>query len=143
MKINKEILDSISAVANSNRSEIGGIIGSAANGIITDMVPDVFAEAGNCRFEYYPNIDFLNSQIEQWVKNSIEFLGLFHTHFSGSRNLSEADIKYIKAIMESAKGIVERLYFPVFTLPDNELYAYKAYLVGEKIIIQKDILEIV
>ena len=143
MRIYKEVLDSISAVANSKSLEIGGILGSAKNSIITDMVADVFADTGRCRFEYYPNIDFLNAQIRNWSKNNIVFMGFFHTHFSGSRNLSDADIAYIKAIMESAKDITQLLYFPVFTLPDHELSVFKAYFTKDQIIIEKDTLEIV
>lgn len=139
----KEIIDRISAVANSKKLEIGGILGSSNNGIITDMVPDLSANTQSCRFEYYPNIHFLNSQIEEWTNNNIQFLGLFHTHFSGSRNLSDADKEYISAIMVSAKDIIQCLYFPVFTLPDNILNVYKAYFVCEEIIIEKDKLEIV
>ena len=138
MKIEQEIVDNISAVANSKPLEIGGILGSSKDNVITDMITDLSSDAVKCRFEYYPNTDFLNTQIENWAENGIEFLGFFHTHFSGSKNLSDADIEYIKSIMIGSKGVVEYLYFPLFTLPDNELTVYKAYFYGDEIVIDKD-----
>lgn len=143
MKIKEEILEKISAVANRKNLEIGGILGSSKDGIVTDIVADLPSNTVGCRFEYYPNIKFLNAQIEEWAENGKDFLGLFHTHFSGSDNLSDADKEYIRVIMISAKDIIQYLYFPVFTLPDNELNVYKAHFEGEKIIINKDKLEIV
>ena len=138
MKIQQEIVDNISAVANSKFLEIGGILGSYKDGVITDMITDLSSGAGKCRYEYYPDTDFLNTQIETWAENGIEFLGFFHTHFLGSKNLSDADIEYIKSIMFDSKDIVEYLYFPLFTLPDNELTVYRAYFYGDEIVIEKD-----
>lgn len=143
MKIRQEVFDKISAVANSMNLEIGGILGSSENGIVTDMIADLPDNAVGCKFDYSPNIDFLNSQIENWSENNIVFLGLFHTHFSGSKNLSDADVEYIKAIMNASKGIVEYLYFPLFTLPNNELTVYKAYFNDADISVDKDELIIV
>lgn len=143
MKIRQEVYDKISAVANSMNLEIGGILGSSKNGIVTEMVADLPDNAVGCKFDYSPNIDFLNTQIENWSENDIDFLGLFHTHFSGSKNLSDADLEYIKAIMNVSKGIVECLYFPIFTLPDNELTVYKAYFNGADVAVDKDKLIIV
>lgn len=143
MKIKKEIFDKISAVANSKNLEIGGIIGSSKDGIVTDMVADFSSNTVECRFEYYPNIKFLNAQIEKWAENGVDFLGLFHTHFSGSKNLSYADKEYINEIMISSKDIIDFLYFPIFTLPNNELNIYKAYFEGEKLIILNDELIII
>lgn len=143
MKIKKEIVDKIAHIANNKNSEIGGILGASADGVITDMIPDLPEESEMCRFEYYPNVDFLNRKIEEWAKDDIDFAGLFHTHFSGSKSLSDADEVYIKAIMDCAKEISQCLFFPIFTLPDNELTVYKAYFSNEKIVIEKDELVIV
>ncbi|MBQ8767720.1 MAG: hypothetical protein IJZ16_13065 [Clostridia bacterium] len=143
MKIRQEVFNKISTVANSMSLEIGGILGSSENGIVTDMIADLPDNVVGCKFDYSPNIDFLNAQIENWSENNIVFLGLFHTHFSGSKNLSDADVEYIKAIMNASKGIVEYLYFPLFTLPNNELTVYKAYFNDADIVIDKDELIIV
>lgn len=143
MKMRQKVVDLIFNIANSTKFEIGGILGSSEKGVITDMVPDLPMYACECRFEYYPNISYLNREILEWSNKNIEFMGLFHTHFSGSCNLSEEDKKYIRAIMESAKGIAECLYFPIFTLPDNDLNVYKAYFDGDEIFINRDDLEII
>ena len=143
MKIRQEVIDNIVAVANSKKLEIGGILGSSKNGIITDMVADLPDNVVGCKFEYSPNIDFLNTQIENWAENDIDFFGIFHTHFSGSKNLSDADIAYINAIMNASKEFVEYLYFPLFTQPDNELTAYKAYFKDGEVVVDKDELDII
>lgn len=143
MKIKKEIVDKIAHIANNKNSEIGGILGTSADGVITDMIPDLPEENTMCRFEYYPNVDFLNEKIEEWATDDIDFAGLFHTHFSGSKNLSEADKVYINAIMDRAKEISKCLFFPIFTLPDNELTVYKACFSNDEIVIEKDELVIV
>lgn len=138
MKITETVLNEIENIANSKNFEIGGILGTKDNDVISFIVPDLPDKSDGCRFEYFPNIDFLNEQIEKWADEEISLCGLFHTHFSGSTTLSDADKEYIKAIMFSAKGICDCLYFPIFTLPDNKLTAYKAYYEQEKIIINKD-----
>ena len=143
MIIKKEIFEYIVLIANKENPEMGRMLGSSLNGIITDIVPDLPDKIQRCRFEYYPNIAFLNEEIEKWAEKSIEFLGMFHTHFSGYRDLSKADKKYINTIMQSVVGIVEYLYFPIFVLPDNELIVYKAYFIDSEIMIVNEKLEIV
>lgn len=143
MKIKKEIVDKIAHIANNKNSEIGGILGASADRVIIDMIPDLPEESEMCRFEYHPNVEFLNEKIEEWAKDGIEFAGLFHTHFSGSKSLSDADKVYINAIMECAKEISQCLFFPIFTLPDNELTAYKADFLNDEIVIEKDELVII
>lgn len=143
MKMTKEVLKKIEKIACSKNVEIGGILGSKDDDVISCVVADMPDYSTMCRFDYYPNIAFLNKQIESWADDGIAFGGLFHTHFSGSKNLSDADIEYIKEIMLSSKGIVEYLYFPLFTLPDNELTVYKAYFNNANIVVDKDELIIV
>ena len=143
MIITKDALRIIEEVAHSKEVEIGGILGMKTNNVVSYVITDLPENAVGCRFDYSPNIEFLNTQIENWAENDIQFIGLFHTHFSGSRNLSDADIEYVKEIMMASKGIVEYLYFPLFTLPDNELTVYKACYNGEKIVIRKDTLNVI
>lgn len=143
MRITKDVLKKIEEIAYSKDIEIGGILGVKNNNVVSYVVADLPDNAIGCKFDYSPNIDFLNAQIEIWSENDIDFLGLFHTHFSGSKNLSDADFEYIKAIMNASKGIVECLYFPIFTLPDNELTVYKAYFNGADVAVDKDELIIV
>lgn len=143
MIITKNALEHIFKIANSKKVELGGILGTDNNEIISRIVTDSSENSFTCKFDYYPNIDFLNKEIESWAKQGISFMGIFHTHFSGCKNLSDADKKYIKEIMICSKGITEHLYFPVFTLPDNELNVYKASFKGKEVIIQNDKLMIV
>lgn len=143
MKIKKEVFEQISIIANREICETGGILGSSESEIVTDIVPDLHDKTQASRFEYHPNILFLNEEIKKWSQQNIEFLGMFHIHFIGSCNLSQADICYIESIMNSLKGEVEFLYFPIYVLPCNELYVYKAYFKKDEIIICKDELEFV
>ena len=143
MKITKEVLTQIEKIANSKDVEIGGILGFGENEIVSYVIADLPDDSVGCRFDYYPNITFLNEQIEKWAEQGIDFAGFFHTHFSGSQNLSDTDKVYINAIMISSKDIVDCLFFPVFTLPDNKLNVYRASFQGEEIIIDKDELDIV
>jgi len=143
MKIHKQVIKNISSAVMGNDSEIGGILGSSENGIITDMILDRASNTSCHRFEYRPDTIYLNDQIMNWSERGIDFYGIFHTHFSGSKNLSDADSEYIREIMRCAEGIVEHLYFPIYTLPDNELTVYKAYFDKEEIKIVKDDLTVV
>lgn len=142
MDIRKEVLEAIRVAANRESSEVGGILGSAEKGVVTDIVVDVPEKTAGCRFEYHPDTAFFNAQIEKWAEEDIEFVGIFHAHFSGSRNLSEADQEYIRSIMDSARGITDHLFFPVFTLPDNVLTVYKACFSGSEVVIREDELRI-
>lgn len=143
MIITKDVLKKIEEIAHSKDVEVGGILGMKTNDVVSCFVADLPQNGVGCRFDYSPNIDFLNTQIEKWAENDIRFIGLFHTHFSGSKNLSDADIEYIKLIMLNSKDIVEQLYFPLFTLPDNILTVYKAYFDGDETVIKVDELVII
>lgn len=143
MKITKEALRKIEEIAHDKNVETGGILGAESDDTVSCVFADLPDSTAGCRFDYFPNTVFLNKQIEAWSENNIEFVGMFHTHFSGSKNLSAADSKYIEAIMNESRGITEYLYFPVFTLPDNELTVYKACFDGKKTVIAKDILYVI
>lgn len=129
--------------ANGESNEIGGILGSDKDGIITDIILDKPVENAKRRDKYYPNVGYLNKEIEMWSKAGKDFLGIFHTHFAGSTALSVADKEYIKKIMFSVKESVKYLYFPIYTLPNQILTAYKAFFEKDKLIIIRDELDIV
>lgn len=138
MILKKEAFEYISQISNSVNYETGGIIGGTENGTVTDVVPDIPVDTPNSKFEYFPNVTFFNKEIEKWERKNIKFMGIFHTHFNGSRSLSAADEKYIKTIMLTLEGITEYLYFPVFTVGDNVFTVYKAHLVDGKLIIYEE-----
>ena len=91
MVIKKAVLEMIADISSGMGYELGGILGSSLKGIITDVAADTPTDKVGCRFEYRPNTALLNKQIEKWAEEGIAFAGLFHTHFSGSRTLSDAD----------------------------------------------------
>ena len=70
---------------------------------------------------YVPDTDKMNSIIEKWFNEGIEFLGIFHTHYYGVKTLSDADKDYMRRIMNSS---IKILYFPVFVFPNNEMVLY-------------------
>ena len=57
--------------------EIGGILGGK-NGVVTCHVLD-YGKTGGSPCSYTPNIAYLNRKIEEWFKDGIEFMGIFHT----------------------------------------------------------------
>lgn len=143
MKIKKEVYEYIALISNKENSEIGGILGGTDNGVITDVVPDIPPLSKNCRFSYTPNVDFLNEKIEEWIRNGKIFWGIFHTHFSGSFVLSNADTEYIEKIMFDLKNDVEYLYFPIYTLPNQVLTVYKARICDNELLIEKEEIDII
>ncbi len=143
MKISKNMYDFICSNINEYNFEIGGILGSSSDGVIINIVLDKPIEKQRCKFKYTPNVTYLNNIIEEWAKNNISFSGIFHTHFSGSRNLSSVDKDYIKLIMTVAKDYADYLFFPIFTLPDEVLTIYKCGIKENELIITVDNIEIV
>lgn len=143
MKIKKNVVDVICAAATEQSCEIGGILGSAEIGMITDFIIDKPDNNRQNKFAYHPNVFFLNRQIKEWANRNIAFAGILHTHFFNSRELSQADVEYIKKIMQCGFGLVEHLYFPVFTLPESVLTVFKASYSENNIEIVKDELQIV
>lgn len=103
--------------------EAGGILGSR-NGCICAFVydpgtPDI---SRNC---YTPDVDFLNSVIEQWQEEGITFCGIVHSHPAGHRKLSNVDLAYIQTIMNCMPAQIRELYFPVI-IPGEGIFPYQA-----------------
>lgn len=100
--------------------ETGGILGG--NGELAERcVRDI------CTGEfdvYTPNTAYLNQAIAVWSKEGTLFMGVFHTHPEGCRELSYADIRYITAIMQVFD---ERrsLFFPI-VIPQKEIIGFRA-----------------
>lgn len=111
----------------SNRDyEIGGILGSSSEGIITHVLFDQLSQPPEHHCCYTPNVDFLNSEIENWQRREIRFMGMFHSHFGGASLLSPADTEYIRHIMSVMPPSVKFLYFPVYVVSEKELISYRA-----------------
>ena len=143
MIITNKAYKQICEIANSNSNEIGGILGSAKDLTVTDAVADTTNTDKTCKFIYEPNVDYLNEIIEEWCSKNISFVGIFHTHFCGSKSLSSADREYIRIIMNILKTEVDFLYFPIYTLPNQILNVHKAFFENGELIISTDELIIV
>lgn len=126
MKIHKNTLKQINDFVPDKPPEVGGILGSRENGIITDIIFDRNQLSNNKMCYYAPNVDYLNQCIKEWHNSNIQFKGIFHTRFAGVKTLSEADQKYIYEIMKCMPQEIRQLYFPIFVIPERELICYIA-----------------
>lgn len=116
--------------------EIGGILGGK-NGVVTCHVLD-YGKTGGSPCSYTPNIAYLNRKIEEWFKDGIEFMGIFHVHFGGAESLSPGDKLYIGQILEAMPEEINCLYFPVVKMPEREMVVYRASNDHGKIKIEKE-----
>ncbi len=135
--IKKDILEKLDNQIGDEPPEIGGILGKDKRNIITEIAFDHPAVITHpC--SYYPNVNYLNGIIKEWNDNGIEFAGMFHTHFSDVETLSVGDKVYIRKILSSMPAGIKELYFPIYTLPERKLVLYRAYLIEDKLIINKE-----
>ena len=123
MLIEKKTFWELKQAVFSPPPEIGGILGGK-NDIVSFFKIDIPGEKEARYCEYHPNVDYLNSCIEFWINNGIEFLGVFHTHFPGGYELSKQDRSYIKQIVMSMPQKIRHLYFHVFC--SGQLIGYRA-----------------
>lgn len=138
MRVTEAVINKLNKLISDELPEIGGIIGSVKEGIITEVIMDEISASPNIMCHYEPNVDFLNQYIAEWLDNGIEFKGVFHTHFSGVRTMSYADKKYINAIMRNMPQSIKYLYFPIFVLPDRKFICYKAEIINNEIYIYQE-----
>lgn len=139
MKIKNSIYNQILSIQTAH-FEIGGIFGGS-NSIITKFVLDK-NKITEDKFMYIPNIDYLNSILEKWYADGIEFYGIFHTHPVGQVTLSNDDIVSIKNIMMALPESIEMLYFPI-VIQNDTVYPYVAKRENNKINIYLDDLYII
>lgn len=142
MKIAKNLLEYLDCSIKDFTHETGGILGSDKTNTITEIVLDK-NNINQHPCSYSPNTEYLNSVIEQWHTDNIQFLGIFHTHFGNAKTLSLGDKEYIAEILKSAPNETKKLYFPIYTLPNRDLIIYSAYLKNEKLIINQETVEII
>jgi len=112
--------------------ETGGILGGN-NNTISELFFDKI-EYNEVFASYKPNISLLNRCIWKWHNVGIEFMGCFHTHPVSQRTLSQADKKYIDAIMRAIPVKNTVLYFPLI-IPKKEIIIYKAKRDGKDVYI--------
>lgn len=138
MRILRSVTDKINDSISGLPPETGGILGSSDNKIIDTVVFDLPAPENTRPCSYFPNVEFLNQNIDQWQNNGISFMGIFHTHFGGVKTLSSGDKKYINAIMCAMPKGINTLYFPLYVLPERELVCYKAERLNGSVEILQD-----
>lgn len=121
--------------------EIGGILGGH-NGVISAFAIDHGTQQG-CGCFYSPDVAYLNHVIRQWQVESIEFYGIFHTHFFGVETLSDGDKTYINQIIQSMPSEIIMLYFPIILVPQRKILPYFATRNDDTVEISKEDLIIV
>lgn len=136
MEIEKDIYDQMLGVCPVP-PETGGIIGGQ------DMcISRIVVEETRGRYEYIPNVDFLNRTISEWRDKGISFYGMFHSHPACCDRLSRTDEEYIKKIMNAMPGEIDRLMFPLI-LPGDKIIPFIAKRVNEDVAIEKGELTVV
>lgn len=141
MKIKNEVLEKIINEQRPIPPESGGILGGS-NGIVTTFFFDD-GEPSSKMCSYSPNTELMDKIIEDWQKDAILFMGIYHTHFWDVESLSEGDKFYIDLIMSCMPDSVNKLYFPLVLFPSKTIVPYYAIIDSGELYIEKDILEII
>lgn len=136
MQIKNNIYNDIIYSLNDMPPETGGILGGV-NNIITSSVQDFGIKKDNL-CSYTPNVEVMNSVINEWRKKDIDFMGIYHTHFWGVDSLSQGDKTYIELIMKNMPNYLSILYFPLIVLPYKSMISYKAVLTNGRLAISKE-----
>jgi proteasome lid subunit RPN8/RPN11 len=136
MNIRKETLESILSQVPTAPPETGGILGGQ-NNIISHFVLDRGTQRSNGYDIYAPNTQLFHETIRYWAQESIEFYGIFHSHFSGGITLSSPDLRYITSIMLAMPPHIQSLYFPI-VLPQKYFIVYRADRIGGEVSIVRD-----
>lgn len=123
MTIDQHTYDTLRSAFSPVPPEAGGILGSVDGCVCAFVydpgIPDI---TRNC---YTPDVDSLNRVIEQWQTQGITFCGIVHSHPRGQHFLSEADLAYIKAILDDMPPQISVLYFPI-VIPGEGVFPYLA-----------------
>jgi len=130
------VLEKILEGLPSKPRETGGILGGIG-GIVTCSVLDS-GKAGGPPCSYTPDTAFLNRKIEEWFKDGIEFMGIFHVHFGGAESLSTGDKVYIEQIMNAMPEEITCLYFPIILMPEREIVVHRVSKDDGKIKIERE-----
>lgn len=138
MRIIKALFDKLNNAIPIEPPETGGILGSTDGEVIDYFIPDLPSDTGLHYCSYKPNVRYFNAKIAEWQERSIQFMGIYHTHFANVKTLSSADRTYIEQIMLAMPQGVGWLYFPIFTLPERVLTPYIALKCDKSVTIDND-----
>lgn len=100
--------------------EMGGILGSTTNKIITAYYHDI--TGSTTATNYTPDINALNCVIRQWYIRGIDFIGFVHSHSASKKNLSLVDIRYAEKIKRCC-GLTE-IFMLLFIPNDQSFHQY-------------------
>lgn len=140
MKIKDEIITEIVECMPCVPPEAGGIIGGREGAVCLWQYDAGYFERGCV---YSPNVEFLNKVIADWADQGCDFMGVFHVHFGGAKDLSDGDKKYIERILRAMPDFIKKLYFPIIVQPEKKFVSYVAYRKGQgHVEIEKDEVEI-
>ncbi len=141
MKIYQNVLCEILQHVSLAPPEDGGILGGKEGDVFLWKYDGGYFTKG-CT--YRPNVTFLNQVIAEWLGLGYDFMGIYHVHFGGSKELSNGDKRYIERIMQTMPSSITQLYFPIIVQPDGQMVSYIAYknLAADDIVIMKDELEV-
>ena len=140
MRIYKEIYDLIADTAQGACDhEIGAVLGADRGDDICEVVFDRIEDIK--RYMYTPNVEYLNEVIERWQR--WRFAGILHSHLNNQSTLSSADKAYIEAIIMAMPPDIDFLYFPIYVMPENKLYGYKAERLLNRVIILEEPVSII
>ncbi len=140
MEIHKKVFDLIAKAAEKAKDhEIGGILGADKGDFICQVVID--NTRSNDWYTYTPNVELLNEIIARW--DQCQFIGFFHSHLNNQNTLSVGDRSYIRQIIRAMPSEIIHLYFPLYVIPENKLYGFKAQRVNDEIIITEDPVNII
>ena len=111
MYILKRTLEEILDVIGSHPIESGGIIGYKDECICSFIFDDSFVS----QYEYRPNVEYLNDEIQKWNSEGISFCGIVHSHLYGFNFPSESDRIYAHNLFTFGTNIT-KLLFPIVTI---------------------------
>lgn len=141
MTIKKQAVEKLWRLNTYSDNEIGGVLGSTDNQII-DVIQFDETSVHNA-YSYSPNTKYLNAILLEWNRRGIAFMGMFHSHLFGIKQLSEKDKCYIKKILSSIHAENTTLYFPILVLPSQEIITYAGKKSSDGITIFKEDVKII
>lgn len=122
--------------------EIGGILVGSKK-IVDTVVFDVSqVHSIGVGIRYKPNTKYLNEQLFMFDNKGKAFMGMFHTHAYQWESLSNADVQYIRTIMNKMPIGIDELFFPI-VFPSKKIKSYIAKRGKYQIEIYEDEIELV
>lgn len=140
MYIKKEVYNKILFDTPKLPPESGGILGGY-DGKVTLFVSDK-GKSLSSSYKYEPNTELLNTTINNWLNNDVEFMGIYHSHPKNCEKLSVADIEYINQVMRSVSDYTDKLYFPL-VIPKEKIISFYGLIVADEIKIFQDVIQLI